>query len=71
MRTVIMVYIIIAILGFVAGVILLCRTMYKSISKRHREYTGDSNIPGISCVSINSMAAVPNCTLCTDHKRIG
>ena len=42
MRTVIMVYIIIAILGFVAGVILLCRTMYKSISKRHTE-----NTPGI------------------------
>lgn len=65
---VIMVYIIIAILGFTAGVILLCRAMYK---KTHREYTGDSNIPGISCVSINSMAAVSNCTLCTDHKRIG
>lgn len=72
MRTVIMVYIIIAILGFTAGVILLCRAMYKSISKRHTENTpGDSNIPGISCVSINSMAAVSNCTLCTDHKRIG
>lgn len=68
MRTVIMVYIIIAILGFTAGVILLCRAM---IQKTHREYTGDSNIPGISCVSINSMAAVSNCTLCTDHKRIG
>lgn len=42
MRTVIMVYIIIAILGFTAGVILLCRAMYKSISKRHTE-----NTPGI------------------------
>lgn len=68
MRTVIMVYIIIAILGFTAGVILLCRAMYKSISKRHTE-----NTPGIVIfpVSINSMAAVSNCTLCTDHKRIG
>ena len=42
MRTVIMVYIIIAILGFAAGMILLCRAMYKSISKRHTE-----KIPGI------------------------
>lgn len=37
MRTMIMVYIIIAILGFAAGMILLCRAMYKSISKRHTE----------------------------------
>lgn len=72
MRTVIMVYIIIAILGFTAGVILLCRAMYKSISKRHTENTpGIVIFPVYSCVSINSMAAVPNCTLCTDHKRIG
>lgn len=72
MRTVIMVYIIIAILGFAAGMILLCRAMYKSISKRHTEEdTGDSNIPGISCVSLNNMAAVPPCTFCADHKRIG
>ena len=42
MRTVIMVYIIIAMLGFAAGMILLCRAMYKSISKRHTE-----KIPGI------------------------
>lgn len=40
MRTVIMVYIIIAMLGFTAGMILLCRAMYKSISKRHTEKRG-------------------------------
>lgn len=68
MRTVIMVYIIIAILGFAAGMILLCRAMYKSISKRHTE-----KIPGIVIfpVSLNNMAAVPPCTFCADHKRIG
>ena len=50
MRTVIMVYIIIAILGFAAGMILLCRAMYKSISKRHTE-----KIPGIVIFPVSSL----------------
>lgn len=72
MRTVIMVYIIIAILGFTAGVILLCRAMYKSISKRHTENTpGIVIFPVFLVLASIAWPAVPNCTLCTDHKRIG
>ncbi len=50
---------------------MLCRAMYKSISKKtHREDTGDSNIPGISCVNLNNMAAVPPCTFVLTIKEL-